>query len=155
MTVSDVIPFESVVELEGSMREKILAFEAGLMAMPGSFVGEHELFPVVHRFADGMYIRELFIPKGGCITGKIHRHSHPSFLMKGDISIVSESGGVQRLKAPCVVIAPPGTKRIGYAHEDTVWVTVHATEETDVEKIENELTAPNFEEFERGLLCHL
>jgi hypothetical protein len=25
---------------------------------------------------------------------------------------------------------------VAYAHEDTVWTTVHATDETDVEKIE-------------------
>lgn len=152
--MKDLVPFESIVESKGSMREKILQFEQALVGVAGSFVGESEDFPVVHQFAEGMYIRSLHIPKGGCITGKIHRFSHPSFLMKGEISIVSESGGVQRLKAPCVVIAPPGTKRVGYAHEDTIWTTCHATKETDLKRIEDEVIAPSFEEFERGLLCH-
>lgn len=152
--MNDIVPFESIIESGGSMREKILEFERSLSQVPGAFLESSEDFPVTHHFADGIYVRELFIPKGGCITGKIHRHSHPSFLMQGEISIVSESGGIQRLKAPCVVMAPKGTKRVGYAHEDTIWVTVHATNETDIEKIEQEVIAPNFEEFERGLLCH-
>ena len=29
-----------------------------------------------------------------------------------------------------------GTKRAGLAHEDTVWITIHATKETDLKKIE-------------------
>jgi len=151
--MQDLAPFESMIEAQGAMRDKIMLFEQALSEQPGAFVGESDEFPVVHEFADGLYIRSLHIPKGGCITGKIHRFSHPSFLMKGEISIVSESGGVQRLKAPCMVIAPSGTKRVGYAHEDTVWTTVHATKETDLKKIEAEVIAPSFEDFERGLLC--
>lgn len=150
--MKDLIPFESMIEAEGSARDKIMQFEQMLREMPGSFEGQHDDFPVKHEFADGMYIRSLHIPKGSCITGKIHRFSHPSFLMKGEISIFSESGGVQRLKAPCMVIAPAGTKRIGYAHEDTIWTTCHVTKETDLNKIEEEVIAPSFEEW--GVLCH-
>jgi hypothetical protein len=33
-------------------------------------------------------------------------------------------------------------------HEDTIWTTVHATDETDLEKLEEEIIAKTFEELE-------
>jgi hypothetical protein len=44
------------------------------------------------------------------------------------------------------MVSRPGTKRVGYAHEDTIWTTIHATEETDMEKVEKELIAADYEE---------
>jgi hypothetical protein len=32
-----------------------------------------------------------------------------------------------------------------YAREETIWVTVHVTKETDLAKIEEEIIAPSFE----------
>jgi hypothetical protein len=36
-----------------------------------------------------------------------------------------------------------------YAHEDTVWVTVHLTNSTDLAEIEEEIIAKDFAELER------
>ena len=148
----DLIPFEGIISSSATMREKIMQFEEALMQLPGASQFTHESFPVTHSFADGLYIRELFIPKGGCLTGRIHRHSHLSFLMQGDITIISEEG-VHRLKAPHMVIAPAGTKRIGFAHEDTRWVTVHATKETNIEQIEAFLAVGSYDQFEKEQAC--
>jgi hypothetical protein len=51
-------------------------------------------------------------------------------------------------------VSKPGTKRIGYVHEEMVWTTVHVTEETDIEKLEAELTTDgqNQLEIERLML---
>ena len=103
-----------------------------------------EITPV-HYFAKGLYAREIFIPKGTLLTGKIHRTEHLNIISKGDISVVTEEG-TKRITAPFTMIAKPGTKRVGYAHEDTVWTTVHATDETDLEKIELELIAADYGE---------
>lgn len=114
-----------------------------MFAMP-----EHHIeIPVTHYFADGLYGREILIPKGATVSGKIHKTRHINVISKGEISVLTEKG-IERLKAPFTFVAPPGTKRIGYAHEDTIWTTFHASEETDLEKLEAELIAPSFEALE-------
>lgn len=99
-----------------------------------------------HYFAKGLYAREIFIPKGTLLTGKIHKHEHLNIISKGEISVLTESGP-QRIKAPCTIVSLPGTKRVGYAHEDTVWTTIHATTETEIDKIEAELIAESYDEY--------
>jgi hypothetical protein len=138
-------------------RENILAFEQEVSKLPGVVFGDSDMLPLKHSFADGMYVREMFIPKGHWVIGKIHKHSHPSFLMKGKILVITEQGK-QVLDAPLTVIAPAGTKRIGIALEDTIWVTCHATKETDLDKIEEDVIVKSFEEFDQlqgGKLCLL
>jgi len=129
-------------------RDRILSFEKKLSQIPGAFFGDSDNCPLKHTFADGVYVREITIPKGILLVGKIHRHSHPNFLMSGEVTVITESGGIERLKAPQSIISPPGTKRIVYTHEDTVWITVHVTEEKDLEKIEDYVIAPSYDEFE-------
>lgn len=111
-----------------------------------------------HYFAKGLYAREITIPAGTLLTGKIHLTQHINVISKGDISVLTEEG-IKRIKAPATIISPPGTKRVGYTHEETVWTTFHATEETDLVKLEEQLIAPSHEAFElsqkeRDLLCH-
>jgi hypothetical protein len=102
--------------------------------------------PVTHHFSHGVYARELFIPKDTILTGKIHKFSQFNVLLKGEISVLTENG-IERVKAPFTVVSPPGTKRIAYAHEDCVWITVHGTHETDVEKIESQFVAQSDAEY--------
>jgi len=101
--------------------------------------------PLKHSFADGCYIREVFNPKGEFLVTKIHKVSHPYFLLKGVMTILSEDGE-KRIRAPHYGITPAGTQRIIYAHEDCVFVTVHATNLKDIKEIEEKVIAKNFEE---------
>ena len=96
-----------------------------------------------HYFADGIYAREITIPKGALVTGKIHRTTHLNIVSKGRIAVVTEDGE-KVIEAPCTFVAQPGTKRAGFALEETVWTTIHASEETDLDKLEAELIAPSF-----------
>lgn len=127
-------------------RENILSFEQALSKVPGAQFGDMESCPLKHSFADGVYVREIFIPKGMIIVGKIHKHSHPNFLMKGEVSVYTEGEGTQRLKAPLSMISQAGTKRVVYTHEDTVWITVHVTDSQDLEKIEDQVIAKNYDD---------
>ena len=127
---------ETIVEFEETVREK------------GGWLSEEDtkkLNPVKHSFADGCYIREIFNPAGELLVTKIHKKEHPFFLMKGKMSILTEEG-VKHLEAPHHGITQPGTKRIIYTHEDCVFITVHATDKTDIEEIEKEVIAENFED---------
>lgn len=96
-----------------------------------------------HHFALGTYAREIRIPAGSLVTGKIHKTRHINIISAGIISVWSEVEGVRHIVAPYTFVAEPGTRRVGYAHEDTVWTTIHATDETDLAKIEAEFIEPH------------
>lgn len=97
-------------------------------------------FETRHYFADGMYCRELIQPKGATVIGKVHRKEHFYMVLSGELTVVGE-GKRERIKAPCIWVSMPGTKRALYAHEDSVYVTVHKTELRDLDEIEKELVA--------------
>ena len=101
--------------------------------------------PLKHTYADGIYIREIFMPRGEIVISKIHKIAHPFFLIKGKISVLSEEGE-KLLQAPYYSITPAGTKRMLYTHTNTIVVTVHRTFETDLDKIEEEIIAKSFDE---------
>jgi len=128
-------------------REFILAVEAKMAQMPGTLYGRAAA-PLKHTFFDGGYVREIFMQKGMTCTSKIHKYSHPYFILKGDVSILTEQGEI-RYKAPFSGITLAGTKRVLYMHEDTTWITVHVTKGRDIQEIEDEIIAENFEAFDR------
>lgn len=123
------------------LRVQILDLEQRMLALPPE---EHLDIPVRHYFANGLYAREVVIPAGALVVGKIHRAPHINVISKGRISVETDRG-METIEAPFTFVAPPGTKRAGYAHEETVWTTFHASQETDLEKLETELIAPTFE----------
>jgi hypothetical protein len=107
--------------------------------------------PVNHYFARGVYVRELPIPAGAMIVGRVHKYSQVSMLIKGEMTIFS-GGELKKMRAPCIIECPPGIKRAGYAHEDSIFVSVHGTYETDPDKALDELTTVSYEEFDRFCL---
>jgi hypothetical protein len=115
------------------------------------FLVEHSLaepdLPLAHTFAPGAYARTIFIPKDALVVGKIHKHAHLNMLMAGTVSVATEEGPVL-MEAPKVLVSKAGTKRVVYAHTDVIWTTVHLTEETDLEKIEDAIIAKTYESFD-------
>lgn len=106
------------------------------------------VFPLTHRFADGVYAREMFIPAGTVIVGKIHKFGHLNVITKGKCVVLTEFG-TETLEAPHTFISKPGTKRVVGAIEDTVWTTFHGVgKETDLSKIEDQIICKTFEEFD-------
>lgn len=136
-------------------REGIMAIQNALQeGMQGveTYQGEDldEVFPLTHRFADGVYAREIFLPKGHIIIGKIHRYGHLNVISKGKVAVLTEFG-VETYTAPCTFISKPGTKRIVGMLEDTVWTTfhgIHPGEEGDLEKIEDRIICKSYEEYD-------
>ncbi len=95
----------------------------------------HVEIPVRNYFSKGVYAREITIPAGTVLTGKIHLFSNLNILSKGTMRVSGEDGMVE-VSAPHTVVSPPGTKRIALALTECVWTTIHGTDETDVDKIE-------------------
>lgn len=104
-------------------------------------------FPLKHTFVPGIYAREISAPAGMLIVTKLHKTEHFVFMLKGDVSILSEEG-VKRVKAPCMMVSPVGAKRAVYTHEDTVWINIHANPEdvTDLVKLESNIIAKDYKE---------
>lgn len=100
--------------------------------------------PVQHHFAPGVYMRQMDAAAGTLVVSKMHRTEHMNILLKGSLTVATEDG-IQLMTAPCVLKSMPGTKRIGYFHEDSSWITVHPTEETDLEEIEQQVIVPDDE----------
>jgi hypothetical protein len=110
--------------------------------------------PLTHFHGGGMYARELVLPKGTFAIGEIQKYPHVSVISKGEISMLNEDGGYTRIKAPCTIVSKPGVRKCGFAHEETVWTTVHNMTELGiddsvdkpVEELEKLLTASTQEE---------
>ncbi len=54
------------------------------------------------------------------------------------------------LVAPVTIVSQPGTKRAIHALEDTVWTNIHATNETDLDKLVEELTESTVDQLQGG-----
>lgn len=113
-------------------RERIRAFEAVIREMPQV----HE--DLVHHFAHGVYGREMRVPAGTVLVGKIHRYSCLNFIMSGVVEVRSQEGAY-RIEAPYVFTSPGGTKRAMIALSDLIWVTVHPANSDDLSELEREL----------------
>lgn len=103
---------------------------------------------VKHRFSGGIYAREITIPKGTLLTGRIHKFDHFDIMLSGDISVSTDTGEVKRLTGLNIMEGKAGKKRAGYAHEDTHWITFHSVEERNPEEMYEFLTCGSFEELE-------
>ena len=134
--------------LHPEMREKILHLESTLKEYVKANPDAQPECPLRHTFAPGAYARQIFIPQGSLVVGKIHKHAHLNFLMLGQ-AIVATEDGILTYTAPFVFTSLPGTKRVVVAVQDVIWVTVHLTEQTDLTKIEEEIIAPTYAEFDR------
>ena len=128
-------------------REKISELEEAITNADEGMTGEvlNKVNPVKHTFADGCYIREIYNPANELIVTKIHKKEHPFFLMKGAMSILTEEG-VQHIEAPYQGITKPGTKRVIYTHTECTFITVHATANTTIEDVENEVVCTKYED---------
>lgn len=120
-------------------RQKVQALEKAMLEYP-----QIEM-QVDHYFAHGTYTRVLHIPKGACVTGKIHRHSCINIMPKGKMRVVTDEGE-NDIEAPFIGVSGAGVKKAVYALEDTIWVNVHPWDgEADLEQIEAEVIVPSFE----------
>ena len=95
-----------------------------------------------HYFVPGMYCRRVYRPAGTLIVGKVHKHPHFFLCAKGEIIAWTEKG-MKKLQAGDVVECKPGTKRVTLATQDSIGVTIHKTDKTDLDEIEKELVEPD------------
>jgi hypothetical protein len=103
---------------EKPVRDAIMSLESELAKQPQIDI------PVIHRHSGGIYAREITIPKGALLTGRIYHEDHFDIMVSGDITVSSDDG-VKRLTGFNLFEGKAGKKRAGYANEDTRWITFH------------------------------
>ena len=100
--------------------------------------------PVKHHFGPDVYMRQMDAKAGTIVVSRMHSTAHFNVLLKGAVSLITEDG-IKTVYAGEVMLSAPGTKRIGLFHEDSSWLTIHPTTETDIKKLEDDLTIPEEE----------
>lgn len=137
---------EKILDMQGRM-QKLIADGEMPDALPDCTL-THYFSPKSEDYGCSVYARQMFIPQGTLIVGKIHRHQHLNFIIKGKVSVATEFGK-KFFEAPCGFLSEVGLKRAVVAEEDTVWMTVHLTKhggEQYLDEIEAELIAPTYGE---------
>ena len=89
-----------------------------------------------HYFGPGIYVKEVTMPTGAIVVGKPHKVEHLCVMLQGRMKLVKEDGEVVELTAPMTFVGKPGRK-IAYIIETVVFQNIFATDETDIEKLEN------------------
>jgi hypothetical protein len=134
----------SNLALLGTMPE-ILQIEQEILKLP------QVECPVTHYQIEGVYVRSMFIPAGTMLTGKIHNFENIAILAQGTIRITNGSESYV-LTAPHILVDQPGVKRLGYAETDVTFITVHRTDNVEIDDLEKELVSKTFEEYEQQRL---
>lgn len=122
-------PAKSLPALPAPTREQIERFEARLLAMP-----QREI-ELVHWIHAGQYYRQITIPADTYCTGAVHLQDHVSVMISGEMDALTERG-MENVSGFHAWAAKAGTKRVGYAVKDTVWLTVDRTDALSVEEAE-------------------
>lgn len=136
--------FPTIIEQSGisaetlTNAEKVELAEYLILSNFENAVDNAKALQVTHHLLNGLYAREIFLPEGTLLTGKIHNFDHLSVLSAGEVSVMTDEGTV-RIKAPFTWPSKAGTKRLIYVHSDTIWTTFHITATTDVGSLESEL----------------
>ena len=112
------------------------ALEAALRELP-------QVEPVTeHYFADGMYCRVVSRAAGVLVIGKVHKREHFYMVVQGSVAVVQDGAERKVYHAPAIIVSKAGTRRATLALEDSVCLTVHRTDKTDLDEIEAELIEP-------------
>jgi len=113
-----------------SITQKVETLLPELKAMPQVDCQEK------HYFGPSIYIKEVTMPAGSVIIGKPHKVEHMCVMLQGKMILVAEDGSKKEVKAPLTFVGTPGRK-VAYILETVVFQNIYATDETDVEKLEN------------------
>jgi quercetin dioxygenase-like cupin family protein len=93
---------------------------------------------IKHHFSSGLYAKQMYLPKDYFAVSHEHNYDHLSILAKGKV-IVETDESKTTYTAPVCIEIKKGLHHSITALEDAVWFCIHATEETDVDKVDEVL----------------
>ena len=115
----DLLPVEQC-------RAKFNELEKELFKLP-QIVDED--YSLKEYYSGGLYCRQITIPAGALITGRIYKFNHIEMMLSGDIIILSADGGKKNYQGHNVIEAKSGKRQAGLALTDTVWMTINQVPE--------------------------
>ena len=93
---------------------------------------------IKHNFSDGLYAKEMFLPKGYIAYSHSHTFAHLSILAKGRVIVKTDDYNKEYVAPACLTIEANIHHQIE-SLEDCVWFCIHATDETDESKVDEVL----------------
>jgi|SRR5580765_630049 len=93
---------------------------------------------IKHHFSAGTYVREQDLRAHQAVETHKHNYDHFGILGSGTAAVELD-GSVEVYEGPCVVEIKAGKKHRITALTDITWFCVHATSETDADKIDHVL----------------
>lgn len=90
---------------------------------------------ILHHFSDGLYAKEVRVPKDYFLVKHVHPFSHLSILAKGKVRL-TKGEEFEVIQAPACINIKANEIHSIVSLEDCVWFCIHATEETDAENID-------------------
>ena len=108
--------------------------------------------PLEHFHPAGLYGRKIFMPAGTVLTSRVHTQQHLTAVLAGKCRVIDQDGTETMVEAPAAWITEPGTHRALHIIEDSIWLTVHATDQTDVAELEETLTCPTWADYQTKLI---
>ncbi len=119
-------------ELSVPVNDQIESLEKELLNLP------QVECPLKHNFAPGVYMREITMPAGSFVIGHEHLTEHFNVVLTGKARVMID-GVIEDLVAPCYFISKPNVRKVLYIVEEMKFATIHPTNETSVEVLENTL----------------
>jgi hypothetical protein len=151
----------SIPQGTGMLWEKIEKFKEQVDSIAGTlthkagtkYEGEmSDMYPLKQHLEGGLYTRELFMPKGHLIISMIHKQNHPSFLLSGKVSYLTDEGLVETIVAPQVIKTKEGAQRVFFIHEDSDWCCVYKTDAKTFEEAEADVYVDTYKELPQEII---
>lgn len=129
-----VNPLQTALANADSVQDRIKVLQDELLQMPQADI------VTLHKFEPGKYERVMKAPAGIMIVGAAHKTPYRVRLEKGTIT-VNIGTNVKTLTAPCEFDAPAGEQRIGYSHDEVIWVDIYENQDncTNIDTLEERL----------------
>ena len=99
----------------------------------------------VHHFSSGVYAKEMHLPKGYMAVSHAHLYDHLSILAKG-VAVVKTDNSETTYTAPACIEIKKSLYHSITALEDVSWFCIHATQETDPDKVDEVLIQQTLKE---------
>ena len=129
-----VNPIQTALAGADSVKERIQVVQDELLKMPQADI------TTLHNFLPQIYERTMIAPPSCMIVGAAHKTPYRVRLEKGTIT-VNIGNNVKTLTAPCEFDVPAGEQRVGYTHDEVIWVDIYENPDncTNIDTLEERL----------------